>query len=73
VPRNARAPLAACLACAAGFLVLAVLVHKGDAVQHFDASLLTHFLERGSRSGSVAAGIALLGDLGALLPLLALA
>lgn len=71
--RNVKAPLAGCLACAVGFAILAVLVHKGDAVQHFDAVVLSHFAERGSRTGSVAAGIVLLGDLGALLPLLAIA
>jgi membrane-associated phospholipid phosphatase len=71
--RNVRAPLAGCLACAVGFAILAVLVHKGDSVQHFDAVLLGHFAERGSRTGSVAAGIVLLGDLGVLLPLLAIA
>jgi membrane-associated phospholipid phosphatase len=56
-----------------GFLVLAVLVHKADSVQHLDAVVLRHFAERGSRTDSVAAGIVLLGDLGALLPLLAIA
>jgi membrane-associated phospholipid phosphatase len=71
--RNVRAPLAGCLACAVAFAILAVLVHKGDSVQHYDAVLLRHFAERGSRTGSVAAGIVLLGDLGALLPLLAIA
>lgn len=71
--RNVRAPLAGCLACTVGFAILAVLVHKSDSVQHFDAVLLGHFVERGSRTGSVAAGVVLLGDLGALLPLLAIA
>ena len=71
--RNVRAPLAGCLACAVTFAILAVLVHKSGSVRHFDAVLLGHFAERGSRTGSLAAGIALLGDLGALLPLLAIA
>lgn len=71
--RNVRAPLAGCLACAAGFAILAVLIHKSGSVEHLDAILLGHFAERGSRTDSVAAGIVLLGDLGALLPLLALA
>lgn len=53
--------------------MLAVMTHRVDAVQHVDAALLLRFLEPGSRSGSVAAGIVLLGDLGVLLPLLALA
>jgi membrane-associated phospholipid phosphatase len=73
VERNVRAPLAGCLACAVGFLILAAMVHKADSVQHLDAVLLGHLAERGSRTGSVAAGIVLLGDLGVLLPLLALA
>jgi membrane-associated phospholipid phosphatase len=56
-----------------GFAILAVLVHKSGSVQHFDAVVLGHFAERGSRTGSVAAGIVLLGDLGTLLLLLAIA
>jgi membrane-associated phospholipid phosphatase len=71
--RDVRALLAGCLACAAGFAMLAVLVHKSDSVQHFDGVLLGHFAERGSRTGSVAAGIVMLGDIGALVPLLAIA
>lgn len=71
--RNVRAPLAGCLACAVGFLILAALVHKAASVQHLDVVLLGHLAERGSRTGSVAAAIVLLGDPGALLPLLALA
>jgi membrane-associated phospholipid phosphatase len=71
--RNVRAPLAGCLACVVGFAILAVLIHKSGTVEHFDAVLLGHFAERGSRTGSVAAGIVLLGDLGTLLVLLAIA
>jgi membrane-associated phospholipid phosphatase len=71
--RNVRAPLAGCLVCAVAFAILAVLVHRSGSVQHFDAVLLGHFAERGSRTDSLAAGIVLLGDLGALLPLLAIA
>lgn len=71
--RNVRAPLAGCLACAVGFAILAVLIHRSGSVEHLDAVVLGHFAERGSRTGSLAAGIVLLGDLGALLPLLALA
>lgn len=73
MPPNVRAPLASCLACAAGFAILAVLIHKSGSVEHLDAVLLGHFAERGSRTDSVAAGVVLLGDLGALLPLLAVA
>jgi membrane-associated phospholipid phosphatase len=73
MPGRAKASLVAALACATGFLLLAVLVHRAAAVQHLDASLLLRFLEPGARSGSVAAGVVLLGDLGVLLPLLALA
>ena len=71
--RNVRVPLAGCVACAAGFLVLAVLVHESSSVQHLDAVVLGRLAERGSRAGSVAEGIVLLGDVGALLPLLAVA
>lgn len=68
-----RAPFAACIALTGAFLGLAVLAHRVDAIQRLDAELLLRFLEPGSRSGSVAAGVTLLGDLGALLSLLALA
>jgi membrane-associated phospholipid phosphatase len=71
--REVRTPLAGCLVCAVGFAILAVLVHKSGSVEHFDAVLLGHFAERGSRTGSVAAAIVLLGDFGALLPLLGIA
>jgi membrane-associated phospholipid phosphatase len=71
--REAALALAGCIACTGAFLVLALLVHRVDEVQHLDASLLLRFLEPGARTDSVAAGIVLLGDLGALLPLLALA
>jgi membrane-associated phospholipid phosphatase len=73
MPWRLRAPFAACLSCTGACLGLAVLAHRADAVQHFDATLLLRFLEPGSRSGSVAAAVALLGDLRVLLPLLALA
>lgn len=73
MPGRARASLAAALACAGAFLVLAVLVHRVDDVQHLDAVVLLHFLEPGARGGSAAAAVVLLGDLGVLLPLLALA
>lgn len=71
--RNVRAPLAGCLACTVAFATLAVLVHKPGSVERFDAVLLGHFAERGSRAGSAAAGIVLLGDLATLLALLAIA
>jgi len=71
--RNVRAPLAGCLACAVAFAILAVAVHKGDSIQHYDAVVLSHFAERGYRAGSVAAGIVLLGDPATLLVLLAIA
>jgi membrane-associated phospholipid phosphatase len=73
MPGRARAALAAAIACAAAFLLLAVLVHRVGAVQHLDAVILLRFLEPGARGGSVAAAVVLLGDLGVLLPLLALA
>jgi membrane-associated phospholipid phosphatase len=71
--KRVRAPFVACIACAVAFLALAVSVHRVDAVQHLDAALLLRFLEPGSREGSAAAAIALLGDLAVLLALLALA
>jgi len=50
-----------------------VLAHGSARAQHLDASLLDRFAERGSRTGSVAAGIAHLGDPATLLAMLALA
>lgn len=71
--RNLRAPLAGCFACAAGFVVLAALAYGSARMQHLDALWLARFAERGSRTDSVAAGLARLGDPAALLVLLALA
>jgi membrane-associated phospholipid phosphatase len=71
--RNVRAPLVGCFACAAGFLFVAALAYGTGAAQHYDAALLARFAERGSRTGSVAAGIAHLGDPLTLLVMLALA
>jgi membrane-associated phospholipid phosphatase len=53
--------------------MLAILIHRSGPVEHLDAVLLGHFAERGSRTGSLAAAVVLLGDLGVLLPLLAVA
>src|SRR5262249_27061070 len=44
-----------------------------EAVEHLDSALLGRFLEPGSRKGSVAAAVVLLGDPTVLLPLLGLA
>jgi membrane-associated phospholipid phosphatase len=63
----------ACLACAGGFVFLAALAYGSDAAQHLDAAVLARLIEPGSRTGSLAAGIAHLGDPGALLLMLALA
>jgi membrane-associated phospholipid phosphatase len=63
----------ACLACAGGFVCLASLAYGSDAVQRLDAAVLARLVEPGSRTGSVAAGIAHLGDPAALLAMLALA
>lgn len=53
--------------------MLAILLHRSASVEHLDAVLLGHFVERGSRTGSLAAGVVLFGDPGALLALLAVA
>lgn len=71
--RNARAPLVGCLACTAGFVFVVALAYGAGAAQHYDVALLARFAERGSRTGSVAAGIVHLGDPLALLAMLALA
>lgn len=73
MPRNARAPLTACLACAGGFVFLAALAYGSDAAQRLDAAVLARLTESGSRSGSVTAGIAHLGDPVVLLLMLGLA
>lgn len=71
--QNVRAPLAGCLACAGGFFFLAALVHWVDAAQRVDAAFLARLIEPGSRTGSVADGVAHLGDPVALLLMLAIA
>jgi membrane-associated phospholipid phosphatase len=63
----------ACLACAGGFVFLAALAYGSDAAQRLDAAVLARLAESGSRSGSVAAGVAQLGNPAALLLMLALA
>jgi membrane-associated phospholipid phosphatase len=63
----------ACLACAGGFVFLAALAYGSDAAQRLDAAVLARLTESGSRTGSVAAGIAHLGDPAVLLLMLALA
>lgn len=60
--RNLKAPLAACLACVAAFIVLAALVHGVEAVQQRDAALLSRVVEPGTHTDSLAAGLAKLGD-----------
>jgi membrane-associated phospholipid phosphatase len=70
---NVRASLLACFACAVAFIFLAALSLGSDAAQHLDAALLARLTESGSRSGSVTAAIASLGDPAALLTMLALA
>jgi membrane-associated phospholipid phosphatase len=71
--RNVIAPLVGCISCAAGFLFVAALAYGAGAAQHYDAALLARFAEGGSRTGSVVAGIAHLGDPLTLLVMLALA
>jgi membrane-associated phospholipid phosphatase len=73
VARNVRAPLVGCFACAVGFVVLAALAYGSTRVQHLDAVWLSRFAERGSRTDSLAAGLARLGDPAALLIQAALA
>jgi len=63
VPRNVRAPLAGCLACLGGLLVVALLVYGSGAVQEADRAMRNWFLaDPGSSTESVARWVAHLGD-----------
>jgi len=73
VSRNVRLPLAGCLACALAFALLVLGVYRSETLRYRDSVVLAHFAESGSRSGSVTAGVASLGDPAALLLMLALA
>jgi membrane-associated phospholipid phosphatase len=72
LPRNVKAPLAACLACVGGFVLLAALAYWFGPVQRFDAAALARLIEPGARTGSVTEGVARLGDLAALVLMLTL-
>jgi membrane-associated phospholipid phosphatase len=73
VARKVTTPVLGCFACVVAFVFLAALTHASGAMQHLDAALLARLIEPGSRTGSVAAGIAHLGDPPALLLMLTLA
>jgi membrane-associated phospholipid phosphatase len=71
--RNLKAPILGCLASAAGFVILAALAYGVGSAKHLDTALLARFAERGTRTDSVAAGVAHLADPVALLAMLAIA
>lgn len=71
---NARAPLAAAIACAGALVVLAALALGFDPVQRLDAAVLARAIAApGSGAETLAAGLARLADPPALLLFLALA
>ncbi len=72
--RSVRAPLAGCLACSAGLLLVALLAYGTEAMQRLDARVLDRFIASpGSRAESLATAIVPAGDLPVLLAALALA
>lgn len=71
--RNLKAPILGCLASVGGFVVLAALAYGVGPAKHLDSALLARFAERGTRTDSVAAGVAHLADPVALLAMLAIA
>ena len=72
--RNVKAPLAGWFACTAGLIAVALLAYGSGSVQRLDATVLARFVNgSGPHSNSLANAITLLGDLPALLLMLALA
>ena len=72
--RSVRAPLVGCLACCAGLLSVALLAYGAGAVQRLDVRVLEGLIATpGSRPESLASAIVPVGDVPALLLMLALA
>jgi membrane-associated phospholipid phosphatase len=72
--RSVRAPLAGCLACSAGLLLVALLAYGVGPVQRLDARVLDRFIATpGSHAESLANAIVPAGDVPVLLLALALA
>jgi membrane-associated phospholipid phosphatase len=71
MPRNVKAPLLAAIACAAAIAPLAVLAYAFDPVETLDRSLLFDLRREAGFGHTFAAAFANLGDLAALLVLLA--
>jgi membrane-associated phospholipid phosphatase len=74
VAKSVKVPLVGWFACTVGLAAVALLAYGSDSVQRFDASVLARFVNgSGPHSNSLASTITLLGDLPALLLMLALA
>jgi len=72
--RSVRAPLAGCLACGGGLLLVALLAYGVGPVQRLDARILDRFIASpGSHAESLATAIVPAGDIPVLLLALALA
>jgi membrane-associated phospholipid phosphatase len=74
VTRNVRVPLAGWFACTCGLIAVTLLAYGNSSVQRLDATVLGRFVNgSGPHANTLASGITLLGDLPALLLMLALA
>jgi membrane-associated phospholipid phosphatase len=71
MPRNVKGPLFAAIACAAAIAPLAVLAYSFAPVQRFDVHVLVHLNRDTGLGHTLAAALVNLGDLAALLILLA--
>lgn len=72
--KSVKAPLAGWFVCTAGLIATALLAYGSGSVQLLDATVLARFVNgSGPHSNSLANAITLLGDLPALLLMLALA
>jgi membrane-associated phospholipid phosphatase len=72
--RSVRAPLAGCLVCSAGLLLVALLAYGAGTVQRLDARILDRLIATpGSHAESLAAAIVPAGDVPVLLLALVLA
>jgi membrane-associated phospholipid phosphatase len=71
MPRNAKAPLFAAIACALAIAPLAVVAYSLGPFQHLDMRILLHLRREEGAMNALASVLVNLGDLAALLVLLA--
>src|SRR6185295_9289520 len=74
VARNLRVPLAGWFACSAGLLMTAMLAYGTWSAQRLDSAVSARFIAAsGTPIDSLASGLTFLGDMPALLSMLAIA